>query len=282
MVCETVLGYICNMEIYSAEGKKLEDMVLSLSDRNLGQNHHSYQDNFYNSVRLAQTSPDRNVRVCSTKRTHRGNPCDLEGEGKHLKKGQSAFWRKGDIMVQVRKDIRLVRMTSTIHEATIVNTQQNDRKTNMEIKKPYALVQYNKFMNGVEWADQYLNYYSVLRKTVKWSKKVVLYLLNCALFNTIFVYRTLNTNKTIKYKNFLHEVGRSWISEDQNRRESNSDDLQLPEKQTKPRRPKQDLPGRLSSDFRKHKFEKIVGGGEGKKKYPAREYKVCAAHMKQK
>ena len=55
MVCEAVSGYICNMEIYSAEGKKLEDTVLSLLDRNLGQNHHIYRDNFYNRVRLAQT-----------------------------------------------------------------------------------------------------------------------------------------------------------------------------------------------------------------------------------
>jgi hypothetical protein len=29
MVCEVVSGYICNMEIYSATGKKLEDTVLS-------------------------------------------------------------------------------------------------------------------------------------------------------------------------------------------------------------------------------------------------------------
>ena len=28
MVCEAVSGYTCNMEIYSAEGKKLEDTVL--------------------------------------------------------------------------------------------------------------------------------------------------------------------------------------------------------------------------------------------------------------
>jgi len=36
---------------------------------------------------------------------------------------------------------------------------------------------------------------------------------------------------------------------------------------------KQDLPGRLSGDFRMHKFEKIFGDGEGKKEvswYPAR------------
>ena len=97
MVCEALLGYICSMEMYSAEGKKLEDTVLSLLDRNLGQNHCIYQDNFYNSVRLAQTLVDRNVRVCGTMRANRGIPRDLEGEGKRLKKGQSAFHRRDDI-----------------------------------------------------------------------------------------------------------------------------------------------------------------------------------------
>jgi hypothetical protein len=33
MVCEAVLGYVCNMKIYSDEGKNLEDTVLSLLDR---------------------------------------------------------------------------------------------------------------------------------------------------------------------------------------------------------------------------------------------------------
>jgi len=77
-----------------------------------------------------------------------------------------------------------------------------------------------------------------------------LYLLNCTLFHAFIVYRTLNTNKKVKYKNFLHEVGRSWISEDQNTTKSSSDDHQVPEKKLTPRRPKQDLPGRLCGDFR--------------------------------
>jgi len=104
-------------------------------------------------------------------------------------------------------------MINMIHDATVVNTGRQDKETNMEIKKPYAVVQYSKFVKDLDRAEQYLSYYSFLRKTVKWLKKVVLYLLNCALFNTFFVYRTLNTNKKVTYKNFLHEVGRSWISE---------------------------------------------------------------------
>ena len=54
---------------------------------------------------------------------------------------------------------------------------------------------------------------------------------------------------------------------------SNSDDLQMPEKQTL-RGPKLDPPGRLSGDFRTHKLEKIVAGGKGKKKYPVKQCKV--------
>ena len=179
------------------EGKKLEDTVLSLLDRNL-ENHHIYQDSFYNSVRLAQTLLDSNVRLCGTMRANRGIPCDLGGESKCLKTGQSAFWRKGDVMVQVWKDKRLMQMISTIHDATIVNTGRRDRKTNMEIKKPYTVVQYNKFTKGMDRADQYLSYYSVLRKTVKWSKRVVLYLLKCVHFDAFFCVQDTKYKQTSK------------------------------------------------------------------------------------
>jgi len=52
---------------------------------------------------------------------------------------------------------------------TIVNKGRKDRKTNMEIKKHRSVVQYYKFMKGVDRADQFLSYYSVLRESVKWS-----------------------------------------------------------------------------------------------------------------
>jgi len=47
-------------------------------------------------------------------------------------------------------------MISTIHDATTVNKGRQDRKTNMEIERPNAFVQYNKFLKGVDRADQYL------------------------------------------------------------------------------------------------------------------------------
>jgi len=54
-----------------------------------------------------------------------------------------------------------------------------------------------------------------------------------------FVYKTLNTSKKKKYKNFLHKVARFQISEVQNPNQSSSDELHSPEKQPTPSCPKQ-------------------------------------------
>jgi hypothetical protein len=61
-------------------------------------------------------------------------------------------------------------MISKICDATIVNTWRKEMKTNLEIKKPYTMVQYNKFMKDVDRADQYFSYYSILRKSVNGRK----------------------------------------------------------------------------------------------------------------
>jgi hypothetical protein len=46
---------------------------------------------------------------------------------------------------------------------------------------------------------------------------------------------------------------------------------------TNARGPEQDLPDRLLGDFNNYKLEKIAASSQGKK-YPARQFRVCAAH----
>ena len=44
---------------------------------------------------------------------------------------------------------------------------------NNNITKPNIIVEYKKYMNGVDKCNQYLNYYSLERKTKKWWKKAL-------------------------------------------------------------------------------------------------------------
>jgi hypothetical protein len=74
----------------------------------------------------------------------RGIPPDLEQEAIHLKKRAVSILEARCHNGPVWMD-RIVQMISTIHDATTVNTGRKDRKTNLEMKKPYAVVQYHIF-----------------------------------------------------------------------------------------------------------------------------------------
>jgi hypothetical protein len=74
------------MEIYIAEGKKLEKRLLSILDRHLGTNHHNYQDNFCKSMKLAKTLLDKKIWDCGSIKVDWGIPHDIEEDAKNFKK----------------------------------------------------------------------------------------------------------------------------------------------------------------------------------------------------
>ncbi|KAI4480732.1 hypothetical protein M0802_014124 [Mischocyttarus mexicanus] len=74
MLCESESGYICNFEIYSGQGKKLQETILSILKSYLGCWHHRYQDYYYNSVSTAELLFRKTILVCGTIRENRGLP----------------------------------------------------------------------------------------------------------------------------------------------------------------------------------------------------------------
>jgi len=275
ILCESDTGYICNFEIYCAQGLKLLETVNKVVSPYTNLWHHLYMDNYYNSVENCEILLLNKIRVCGTIRKNRGLPKSLQMIKQ--KKGESIFKRKGDVLLQVWQSKKEVRMISTIHSAEMKESQNIDWKTRNKIIKPTSVIEYNKHMKGVDRADQYLSYYSILRKTTKWTKRVTMYLINCALFNSFVIFNSVHQPK-MKYKKFLHEVALHWITD----RIPSDDELDNPDpgQSTQPtkRTPKFDPPGRLSKDMKQHTLGKIVG--KGKRKNPLRQCRVCAAHQK--
>jgi hypothetical protein len=101
-------------------------------------------------------------------------------------------------------------MISTIHNSSTVDVPVGKGGVK---KKPITISEDNMFMKGVDRADQYLAYYSLLRKTVKCTKKVVLWLINCALFNSFVIYKKLNPTTKLRYKEFLLRVAKAWATQ---------------------------------------------------------------------
>jgi hypothetical protein len=54
MVCESMPGYICNMQIYDGKCRPLTETVNLVLEPYEGKGYHLYQDNYYNSVHVAE------------------------------------------------------------------------------------------------------------------------------------------------------------------------------------------------------------------------------------
>ncbi|PNF17588.1 hypothetical protein B7P43_G14505 [Cryptotermes secundus] len=159
--------------------------------------------------RLLQTFEDKGDAFFLTIRVNRGLPQDLKEECKSLKCGKTTFRRKRDILLQSWRDTRAVNMISTIYNSSMVDVQRRHG----QVKKPVCIFKYNMFIKGVDRADQYLAYYSLPQKTVKWTKKVALWLINCAIFNSFLVFKNLNPHSKLKYKAFLLNVAKAWATD---------------------------------------------------------------------
>jgi hypothetical protein len=84
-------------------------------------------------------------------RLDRGVSKEMKEKIKYLKKGQSTYCRKGQILVQVWWHKRDVTLIWTLHTA---NTVETEKKRNGEtMKKPEIIQDYKKFMRGVDRAD---------------------------------------------------------------------------------------------------------------------------------
>ncbi|PNF21950.1 hypothetical protein B7P43_G01790 [Cryptotermes secundus] len=139
VVSESTSGYIGNLEIYSGKGNKLQGTIVSILEPYLDQNYHVYQDNYYNSVVTAEYLLSRKVHVCGTIRVNRGLPPDLKEESQSLKRGETTFRRKGDILLQSWRDTCVVNMISTVHNSSMVDVQRRHG----QVKKPICISQYN-------------------------------------------------------------------------------------------------------------------------------------------
>ena len=85
-------------------------------------------------------------------------------------------------------------MLSTIHEAVFVETGKVERNRD-KIEKPEPIYYDCGWMGGGDLSDQLPNYYSFLRKSSKWSQKLLTRLFNLILFNAYILNKHFGCQK---------------------------------------------------------------------------------------
>lgn len=183
-------------------------IVLQLTGPYLNFGRTIYVDNWYTSVTLAHELIKCNTHLVGTLRKNRKyNPKNVIS--KRLRKGEAvAAMDSKNVMVLKWRDRREVLILSTKHVDNIITYI----KQNKIIKKPQAVIEYNKGKTFIDLADQMSAYHSsCLRRSVKWYRKVAFdLLLNTAVVNALSLYK-LVTKTTISVTDFRESILNSWL-----------------------------------------------------------------------
>lgn len=214
-LCESD-GLVMKIKIYSGKCEETDnkvghtaDVVLHLLEDYLDKGYAVYMDNFYNSVTLTKLLTTRKTYVCGTLRSNRkGNPRDVVN--RKLKKGECIWQQNGPVTVCKWKDKRDVLSISNMHAVEMVEVCNRNGKISM---KPNIIRDYNNGMSGIDRSDQMLSYYSSLRKSIRWSKKVSLHVIEIYIHNAHKMFQKV-TSSNVKLIKFREEFVIALIGEE--------------------------------------------------------------------
>ena len=209
MVSEPSTGYICGFEVYTGDASgqsqgnvqevqdasKTSCTVLGLLDsvQLLDMGHHVYFDNYYNSPDLIDLLYKRKTHACGTVRKNQKSLPIAVTQAK-LKQGETVFCHKNNLLALKWMDKREVYILSGLHKATNVISKKTNYK-GQKVMKPQPVFLYNRYMSGVDLTDQFLQYYSFLHKSVKWSKKFFVHCLNMVILNAHILHKKYSDSK---------------------------------------------------------------------------------------
>lgn len=212
----TIDGYTHNLIVYagkndpneSKEFSHSENIVLKLLESlDSSEGRILYADNFYSSIPLVRRLYKKKIMYCGTLRKNRkGIPKSF---AKKVKKFEVHIEESTPVRILQWVDKRPVYMISSdpSHEGVVIDTGKRNTKGEA-IKKPKSILDYNKAKKGVDLSDQMSTYFSVLRKSLKWYRKVCFELLfGTCIVNAWIVY--CKSKPKISMLEFRKQLARS-------------------------------------------------------------------------
>ena len=224
-VCEAESGYCIGLEVFTGNknsqcirmSKPIDptctlttQLVLGLLEKCklLDKGYHLYMDNYYSSPELMEELYLRSTFSAGTCRSNRKCLPKAVTLAK-LKPGQSCFCRAGSLLCIKWCDKRSVLIISTIHDAVEVNTGKTDRHGNA-IVKPESVHQYTMNMRGCDLSDQLMTSYSMLRRSVKWWRKLFFHMFALCINNAYILYKKFN-EQPVPHDTFMEQLAKSLI-----------------------------------------------------------------------
>lgn len=198
---ESCSGYVLRWSLHTG---KLPDETRDISATHgivrelmapyIGKGHEVYMDSYYTSPTIANELADADTGLCGTVSSRRkGMPSCLRPNALRLRRGDDpAFLRKGKLLACAWHDTKRVIMLSTVQGNGCVEKRIRTKASESgfrAINRPVCVDEYNKFMGGVDRADQRMKTYLFPHRSRKWYHRIVNAIVSIAVVNSHIIYR---------------------------------------------------------------------------------------------
>lgn len=202
-------GYIYRLNVYTGKSSVESDCAtFGLSFRAVthlmegldNRGHQLYTDNYYTSPNLYVHLYEKGTMACGTVRPNRkGFPKALVKKGKQAR-GFYDYRTNGPLLACAWYDRRMVYLLTTIHVAETTDgpttvSRRVEKGVRTDVPCPPAVIDYIKYMRGVDRADQLIELYNAGRKSRKWWKRLFFHLLECSILNAHIIYKSVSTSQ---------------------------------------------------------------------------------------
>ncbi|CAK9826352.1 PiggyBac transposable element-derived protein 4 [Anthophora retusa] len=198
--------YTYNINIYAGKNAtaitktRSHDVVMKLMSGLLSEGRILCTDSYYTSVPLAEELLEKNTFICGTVKMNR-KFLPPQAKRKQHRGGIMSLENRNGVKFLKWTDKRPVRMLSTCenHMCKIIQGKNNKLK-------PDTVLFYNDAKKGVDLSDQMSSYYSSLRKTVKWYRKIIIQLIcGTCIVNAWYIHQKWG-NKHINTLKFREHI----------------------------------------------------------------------------
>lgn len=214
-VITTSNGLMLDFEIYYPNNPALTDrslgegpaVILCLS-KNVPPGSCLYFDRYFNTIPLLDRLNSMQLHGTGTIMLNRipdHKKLNLKKDGA-MKRGDILQFTSGDVALVKWKDNKGVLMASNCtggNQTSSITRWDKKQKTYVQVTAPRVILNYNKYMGGVDVLDQLIEYYRTFQKTKKWTVKMLIHFLDLAVVNAWRQYKMDCDANKIKSKDLL-------------------------------------------------------------------------------
>ncbi|KAJ8356523.1 hypothetical protein SKAU_G00193170 [Synaphobranchus kaupii] len=168
--------------------------------------YHVFVDNSYTSTALFRHLHRIHYGACGTIRENRiGFPKTKVNSLPKKAVRRDMWWiRDGPLLYVKWKDTREVSMCSSIHKAysgkSVQRRARNPDGTwaRRAVTIPEPVLEYNKYMGGIDLSDALIKYFSITQKCRHWYKKLFLHFVDIAVVNSYILHKEMAPEKQHK------------------------------------------------------------------------------------